>query len=95
MDNITYAVTNETPANGDVIKFDLEYKMRNIGAEEGAFVLGILDCCREKIPLPKKAGNKDQEGSYSEEAYTNCVISFGCPPSGTVNANSQIAVEYF
>ena len=75
--------------------FDLEYKMRNIGAEEGAFVLGILDCCREKIPQQKRAGNVDAEGSNSEETYTNCVISFGCPPSRTVNANSKIAVEYF
>ena len=95
MDNITYAVTNETPENDQVIKFDLEYKMRNIGAEEGAFVLGILDCCREKIPLPKKAGNVDLEGNNSEEVYSNCVISFGCPPSKTVNADSKIAVEYF
>ena len=50
MDNFTYAVTNETPENGKVKKFALEYKMRWIGEEEGVFVLGILDCCREKIP---------------------------------------------
>ena len=49
MDNFTYAVTNETPENGEVKKFPLEKSMRHIGAEEGAFVLGVLDCCREKI----------------------------------------------
>ena len=62
--------------------------MRNIGAEEGAFVLGILDCCREKIPLQKRAGNNVKEDSDSEEAYSNFIISFGCPPSSYVNADS-------
>ena len=59
MDNYTYVVSNETPVNGQVKKYALEFRMRNIGAEEGAFVLGILDCCREKIPVPTKAGNGD------------------------------------
>ena len=63
MDNYTYAVTNETPENGQVKKYALEHRMRNIGAEEGAFVLGILDCCREKINMSKKAGNDDKQDS--------------------------------
>ena len=88
MDNITYAVTNETPVNGQVITYNLEFKMRHIGAEEGAFVLGIMDCCREKIPPQQRAGNNNMEGNDSEEVYTNFVISFGCPPSKTVNINS-------
>ena len=67
--------------------------MRWLGNEEGIFVLGILDCCREKITLPKKAGKSDKVDS--EPSYSNCVISFGCRPSSTVNANSLIAVEYF
>ena len=32
--------------------------------------------------------------SESEE-YTNCVISFGCPPNKFVDAYSTIAVKYF
>ena len=32
---------------------------------------------------------------HDEEIYNNCVISFGCPPSCTVNAESRIAVEFF
>ena len=32
---------------------------------------------------------------HDEEIYNNCIISFGCPPSCTVNAESQIAVEFF
>ena len=32
---------------------------------------------------------------YDSESYTNCVISFGCPPEKLVNADSKIAVEYF
>ena len=65
--------------------------MRNLGAEEGVFVLGILDCCREKINLQAKGFDSRQ----NEEEYTNCVISFGCPPSKMVNADSMIAEEYF
>ena len=68
--------------------------MRNIGAEEGIFVLGILDCCREKLPQPTKAGYGEVEDS-EPQLYSNCVISFGCRPSSTVNAESKIAVEYF
>ena len=56
MDNTTYAVTNEEPEDDQVIKFDLELKLRNLGAEEGAFVLAILDCCREKIIVKTKGG---------------------------------------
>ena len=32
---------------------------------------------------------------HDEDIYNNCVISFGCPPSCTVNAESQIAVDFF
>ena len=95
MDNTTYAVTNEEPKNDQVIKFDLENKMRLIGAEEGAFVLGILDCCREKLNLQAKGFDQAEVFRQYEEEYTNCVISFGCPPSKMVNADSMLAEEYF
>ena len=45
----TFAVVNEEPTNNKIVKFPLEAHMRKLGGEEGAFVLGILDCCREKL----------------------------------------------
>ena len=92
----TFAVTNEEPKKNKIIKFPLEAQMRKLGGEKGAFVLGILDCCREKLNEQNRAGMiRTNFPEHDEDIYNNCVISFGCPPSCTVNAESEIAVGFF
>ena len=30
-------------------RYDLEYRLRSLGQEEGGYILGIFDCCREQL----------------------------------------------
>ena len=47
-DNFTYALCNKDPS-GRKSRYGIEVALRNLGLLENVFVLGILDCCREKI----------------------------------------------
>ena len=57
----TFAVINEEPKKDKIVKFALEAQMRKLGGKEGTFVLGILDCCREKINELNRAGMENND----------------------------------
>ena len=48
MTSVTYAIVNWAPK---VLKarYPLELQLRNLGAIEDTFVLGVFDCCRVEL----------------------------------------------
>ena len=71
--------------------------LRNIGKLPDVIVFGIFDCCREKLrpelaDVYRGGGGEDVEVNEHE---SNFIFTFGCPPNGSVDARSTIAVEYF
>ena len=35
-------------------RYNLEHRLRSLGMEEGGYILGIFDCCRERISQDKR-----------------------------------------
>ena len=64
MDVFTFAMLNaETKAK---YRFPLENQIRTLGKIEGAYVIGVFDCCRTHVH-PSLRGNEiksDNEGPY-------------------------------
>ena len=82
-DNYSYALLS------DSVKplLPLERLVRLVA--DYAYVVALFDCCREKVTLnPKPAPSLSKN-------CTNIILTFGCPPSATVDAFSTIAGEYF
>ena len=48
MANTTYAVCNEATKRTK-IRYPLELNLRSLATERGGFVVGIFDCCRERL----------------------------------------------
>ena len=44
-----YLLKNGTKGKLSKTRYDLEHRLRALGQEEGGYILGIFDCCREKL----------------------------------------------
>ena len=99
MTTMTYALCNgATMPDGSLGKvsktrYPLENRLRSLGQIPGAYVLGILDCCREYLEEAKRGSGADEV--VQEGDYTNCLIWFGCPAGSGVDASSTIARDFF
>jgi len=92
MDNFTFAVVNDVKKS----RFPLEKFLRTLGMTPGGYVMGMLDCCRERISdAMRGSGAANSEVLDEVENYRNVVLSFGCPPNSGVDARSTIAIDYF
>ena len=92
-DNMTKAVCNQDDKK---FLYPLQGQLKALSQEPGAYIIGIFDCCREKITKEMR-GNSDHppDDDINDEEYINHVFWFGCQENGGVAANSDIAVEFF
>ena len=100
-DNNTYIICTDGKS------FPLEKYLRIIGRMDQSYVIGLFDCCREKIAEGDFRGGKkidldslmneleENDPSSEQTMHTNYLVTFGCPPSKGVPAKSTIAVAYF
>ena len=95
MTNTTFAVCNGGKRRTK-IQYPLEKELRSIGTEEGGYVLGIFDCCRQQMTeeMRSRGVNPPQDNQPMDD-YVNLIFVFGCPPNSGVSAKSTIAVEFF
>ena len=77
--------------------FPLEQQLRTMGNQNGAYVIGVFDCCRANFEQPTR-GTGDNGGDGECEIATdesrNCLLIFGCKPLGEVSAVSTVAIEF-
>jgi len=94
MDNTTYCVVNGPRA------YPLEKQLRCIAKQKGSYVVGVFDCCREKIPATAMrgsgAGPDDDDDSLEflaeqNVSHENFIITYGCQPSSGVAIKSTMA----
>ena len=78
-------------------KFQIERYMRTLSIVPGAFVVGILDCCREILPVEatRGSGAAGADSSDDDDDYRNLFLTYGCKPGGKTAAESTLAKHYF
>ena len=69
--------------------YSLEAHLRAIAKCDHAYVIALLDCCREK--LRNRGLGQESEVLDTE----NLIIAFGCPPSRLTPAESTLAQDFF
>ena len=88
VDNYTVCVLNE-PRN-----YPIEKQLRMLANESGAYVIAVLDCCRERLPVATRGTGENVEFAEIDSGM-NLILTFGCEPSRTTAAKSTISKEYF
>ena len=75
--------------------------LRSIAKAQGTYVVGLFDCCREKMAAATQrglgansAGIIDVSGGGNAETQENFIMTYGCPPTEGVPAKSTIANAY-
>lgn len=71
-------------------QFPIEAMLRNIVKLPNVFILAVLDCYREKIPLKRERGGGDP--AFSLDLPKNLIIIHGCPPGKTVRGDSKLTL---
>ena len=92
MDNMTYAVCNQ--ADKKTI-YPLQGQLKALSQEPGAYIIGIFDCCREKITQDMRGNSSNPPIDEDENDHMNHIFWFGCQENGGVSADSTIAVDFF
>jgi hypothetical protein len=62
-------------------RFPLEAFIRTLGTEKNGYVVGVLDCCREKLSLDMRGAGglvKDSMAPEDNPNYRNTFITFAC-----------------
>ena len=70
--------------------YKIENMLRALSKCDSAYVVGLLDCCREQ---PKSRGGPGHAGEI--EDGENIILAFGCPPSRYTPAESTLAKDFF
>jgi len=68
--------------------YPIELQLRALSKCGHAYVVGLLDCCRQKV---KTRGNDSEAFEEGE----NIILAFGCPPSKDTPAESTLAEDFF
>ena len=101
MDNCTYSVLNGQRM------YPLEKMLRSLAKADGSYVVGVFDCCREKLKQKATRGFNAEaimnEGMLVDEEWIgqpkgsqeNIIITYGCQPSDGVLQKSSLAKTYF
>ena len=98
MKNYTSIVCDKAPRQAKIF-YPLEKQLRILGLLRGSYVLGVFDCCRAEFTVPTRGGGNNEAGDENFDEGNalenrNCILTFGCAPSGGVDAVSTIAQEY-
>ena len=72
--------------------YPLENQLRILSKGASAYVIGLLDCCREKILTRGGPGEYDEVRPDEAE---NLILAFGCAPSRLTAAASTLAKDFF
>ena len=72
--------------------YPLENQLRIMAKGTSIYVIGLLDCCREKLAVRGGAGQVAEDGLEEGE---NLILAFGCPPSRYTAASSTLAKDFF
>ena len=82
-------------------RYPMEKMLRSIAKMDGSYVMGLFDCCRERIVAePSRGGGEADDdgmaaaGNSLPEQQENFIITYGCPPTEGVPAKSTIAKAY-
>ena len=88
MDNTTKAMLNGKR------HYPLEKSLRNLAKCDGSYVMGVFDCCREKLDpnLATRGGGgamdideEDMDDAVNlEDSQENFIMTYGCQPSSGV-----------
>ena len=85
MDNTTKAMLNGKR------HYPLEKSLRNLAKCDGSYVMGVFDCCREKLDasLATRAADilddEDDDDNFNvEDSQENFIMTYGCQPSSGV-----------
>lgn len=71
--------------------YPIELQLRTLSKCNSAYVVGMMDCCRNKL---KTRGNGGNDNEAVEEGE-NIILAFGCPPSNDTPAQSTLASDFF
>ena len=77
----------------DGTHYKLEARLRALATEKYCYVIGVFDCCRERIIKDKNRGVSEEE--EFNNAKENLILSFGCRPTAGVPKKSTLAASYF
>lgn len=86
--------TTKILCNSEDTKFayyPMESKLSNLAGYKNTYVVGIFDCCREKMPKEAMRGGGDQE---EDQPGSDFYCTFGCPPESGVKAKSTLVESY-
>ena len=90
MENTLYALLNSDEKTK--YRYPLEQEVRNLSKIPGAYVIGLFDCCRARVPKDLRGGPGEPD---AEGKYQNCYLSFGCEANFGVPLESILAKEWF
>jgi len=85
---------NFAMCNSDVkveTKFPFEQFARTLSTYPDSYVVCIFDACREDMPDALRGKNAADD----DESPGNLIMVLGCPPGGSVQAESSAIVEFF
>ena len=90
MDNTVYAVCNGGPRPSKYI-YALQSRLYSLSQQKGTYVLGLFDCCREKIkPEMRGGGPAEPKDDDSGDDPQNSIMWFGCAENGGTDAASDM-----
>ena len=88
-DNTVSMILNQ--AQGKYV-YPIEMQLRSLSKCGHAYVIGLLDCCREKVKT--RGGGHLEPPSFTDDGE-NIILAFGCPPSRETPAESTLAQDFF
>ena len=105
-DNFTFAMCSTIERKK--IAFPIEKKIRDLSEVSSCYVVGLFDCCREKMTVSevqdgkkmvkvdgRGGGMMEEEEDYSVVKARDLMIVFGCPPNSYTPAESTLTVGWF
>ena len=91
-DNTVQMILNE--AEGKYI-YPIELQLRALSKCGNAYVVGLLDCCRQKVSMQPSLTRGGAGSVEPTEEGENIILAFGCPPSKFVPSASTLAMDFF
>lgn len=77
--------------------FPLERKLRTLAIVESNYIIGLFDCCREKVrsqAMRGESASSSSSGDEGEQDGENYLFTFGCPPTEGVPSRSTVSRSY-
>ena len=94
MDNMVYAVCNGGPSKSK-FSYPLQERLQGISQNPGVYVLGVYDCCREKLSMQMRGTGAREYDNLDEVDDQNSIFWFGCGENRGVDEKSNLCVDFF